>query len=165
MKTCIIGIGNSWATDDGIGREVIQQLQEKYASKSPVPPNTILFGTFLQPSVELINLMGQCDTLILVDAVYSGAKPGTIHREVWRPGLLSSRGVERASSHGLSVKDVLELAATMGQLPEQIILWGVEVASTEPGQGLSPEVEAALPTVVDQLAQELESQLTVNAYH
>jgi Ni,Fe-hydrogenase maturation factor len=45
----------------------------------------------------------------------------------------------------------------MGRLPSQVIFWGVEVASTAPGEGLSPAVAAALPIVVGRLRRELQT--------
>jgi len=153
MHICIVGIGNPWASDDGVGSEVVRRLQAEYGVGDQ---GAIKFMTLPQPGVELLDLMDHCDVLMLVDAVSSGAPPGTLHREEWRPGLLDSRGVERASSHGFGVREVLDLATALGRLPGQVILWGVEVASTEPGEGLSPAVAAAVPSVVARLRRELE---------
>ena len=151
MRLCVVGIGNRWASDDGVGPEVVHRLQAE------VPPDCpVTFATLPQADPALLELMGRCDRLILVDAVVSGAPPGTVHRERWRSGLLGERGVERASSHGLGLREVLELAATLGRLPVQVELWGVEIVSTAPGEGLSPAVAAALPAIVAQLRQELE---------
>ena len=151
MRLCVVGIGNRWASDDGVGPEVVRRLQDE------VPPDRpVTFATLPQADLALLELMDRCDRLILVDAVVSGAPPGTVHRERWRPGLLEGRGVERASSHGLGLREVLALAASLGRLPAQVGLWGVEIVSTAPGEGLSPAVAAALPAIVARLRRELE---------
>lgn len=166
MHLCIVGIGNSWATDDAVGPKVVRRLRHQ-------PPDlarqtngnqpgltaepTVTFQTLAQPPVELLDLMEQSDILIVVDAVVSGAAPpGTVHREVWRPGLLVSRGLERVSAHGLGLREMLELATKLEQLPAQVVLFGIEIKSTELGHGLSAEVAEALPQVVEQLRREIE---------
>jgi hydrogenase maturation protease len=149
MRIYVSGIGNPWASDDGIGPELVRRLQTKNHR-----PAGVTFVTLTQP-MDLLDLIEECDVLMVVDAVVSGAPPGTVHCQVWLPGLLSAKGVERASSHGLGVHEVLNLAAQLGRLPAQVILWGVEVASTEPGQGLSPDATAAVPTLVERLDREL----------
>jgi hydrogenase maturation protease len=114
-----------------------------------------MFAVLPQAGVELIDLMAECELLILVDAVSSGVTPGTGHWVEWQPGLLASRGTERASSHGLGLDDVLKLATALGKLPPKVILWGLEVASTRPGLGLSTDVAKAVPDMVEQLKREL----------
>jgi len=86
--------------------------------------------------------------LILVDARVSERPPGTLHHEKWQSGALAPRGVERASSHGFGVRELLEMAAVLGKLPARVQLVGIEIASTAPGRGLSPEVERAVERAV-----------------
>lgn len=161
MEIYVIAVGNSFASDDGVGLEVVQQLQAAYRKtrlKQAGPASggpTVKFRTLHQMPANLLDFVERCDHLILVDAVSSGAPAGTIHREVWQPGLLVSRGNERASSHGLGLGEVLDLAAVLGRLKAHVELWAIEVDSIEPGHHLSPVVRAAVPRVVDQLLGEL----------
>lgn len=152
MKICVVGIGKSWATDDGVGPIIVRRLASYFEDVPPAAGIELTFTTSPEPAVDLLHLMDACDILIIIDAVRSGAPPGTIHRQVWLPGLLESRGVERASSHGLGVREILALAGELDRLPEQVLLWGIEVVSTEPGQRLSPRVAAALDDVVEQFS-------------
>jgi hydrogenase maturation protease len=169
MRLCIVGIGNTWASDDAVGPKVVRRLQNQPPpiSRQPLQQTNgdepeaevrpvVIFQTLAQPPVELLDLMEHCDILIVVDAVISGAPPGTIHRHLWSPDLLSSRGQERASSHGLGLREMLELAAKLEQLPAKVVLFGIEIKSTELGHGLSAEVAEALPQVVEQLRREIE---------
>jgi hydrogenase maturation protease len=171
LRICVVGIGNAWASDDGIGPQIVDQLRSLYAD---IPPDAwskngrgdklnvapaVTFKTMPRPDVSLLDSLRGSDVLIVVDAVVGNTPPGTVHRQIWQPGLLDSRGVERASSHGFGVREVLNLAEMLGQLPTQVILWGIEVASTEPGRNLSANVEAALPNIVDQLLNELQQLL------
>ena len=172
MCICVVGIGNTWASDDGVGPQIVDQLRSLYVNTpqnawskngrgdEPDVAPAVIFKTMPRPDVSLLNSIDGSEVLIVVDAVVGDTLPGTLHCQIWHSELLDSRGVERASSHGFGVREVLNLAETLGQLPSQVILWGVEVASTEPGQGLSPKVKAALPGIVDQLHQKLQT-LTV----
>jgi hydrogenase maturation protease len=166
VEIYVIAVGNSFASDDGVGLEVVHQLQAAYRQArakqavlaSGEPP--VKFRTLHQMPAHLLDFVGRCDHLILVDAVSSGAPPGTVHREVWQPGLLVSRGNERASSHGLGLGEVLDLAAALGRLKAQVELWAIEVGSIEPGHHLSPVVQTAVPGIVDRLLGELLAYLT-----
>ena len=173
MRIYVVGVGNSWASDDAIGPKVVRQLQAQFGetladqtisqngrvTSQPGARAQVVFQTLSHPAVELLDLKEQCDVLLVVDAVASGAPPGTIHRELWQTGVLSSKGVERASTHGLGVHELLELAAKLDQLPGQVILVGIEINSTKPGHGLSPDVAAALPALVERLRREVKAYL------
>ncbi len=154
MKICVVGLGNAWATDDGVGPAVIQALQSK------IMPVQHQFSMFILPYAgpELFDYMQGCELLVLIDAVYSGQKPGTIHCDRWQPNLLAGRGIERVSMHGLGLGDMLALAQVLQQLPPCVVLWGVEAASTRPGPELSPVVAQAVPVV----AAKIHAQLTEN---
>ncbi len=149
--TLLLGIGNAWASDDGVGPEVVRRVQAWWEGLEGLERNAtgeVGFVIMAQPDLSLIDLMADCDRLIVVDGVMSGARPGTLHRQVWEAGMLGGKGVERASSHGFGVKELLEMARALGKLPARVELWGVEIASTAPGRGLSPEVAGAVDDVV-----------------
>ncbi|MEK7749805.1 MAG: hydrogenase maturation protease, partial [Planctomycetota bacterium] len=69
----IIGIGNPYRGDDAVGLRIAQDIKKE----SPDHVNVI------EQSGDGISLMDSwkdSDTVILIDAVHSGAQPGTIHR-------------------------------------------------------------------------------------
>src|SRR3972149_1788168 len=69
----IIGIGNPYRGDDAVGLRIAQDIKKK----SPDHVNVI------EQSGDGISLMDSwkdSDAVILIDAVHSGAQPGTIHR-------------------------------------------------------------------------------------
>ena len=93
------------------------------------------------------------DTVILIDAVHSGAKPGTLHRLDAHLQPLAKKFF-RFSTHAFGVAEAIELARALGRLPPRLIVYGVEGKSFEAGVGLSPEVEAAAPEVVERVLAE-----------
>lgn len=187
VQICVVGVGNVYASDDGVGPEIVRRLYrepfgKRFDSLLGDEPTTLLstgvveepgsagvidsgsvdFVTLRQAGVELLELMDRCDVLFVVDAVSSGAPAGTVHREQWRPNVLASRGVDRASSHGFGVRELLDLAAALDRLPACVVLWGIEIASTEPRTGLSPAVADAVPGIVARLKHELEGFMIKN---
>lgn len=148
MNTLVLGIGNEWASDDGVGPEVVRRLQGRWQEQDRDSKQAVEFSIIAQPDLSLLDQIVGYANLVIVDAVVSDSPPGTIHRQTWEPGMLAARGVQRASSHGFGVRELLEMASVMGKLPERVELWGIEIASTEPGQGLSPEVKKEVDRVV-----------------
>lgn len=155
MRILVAGIGNPWASDDGVGAEVIHHLRNRLPIAPEVGDATLEALALDEPSFSLLDVVDGCDHLIIVDAVASGAAPGTVHRLEWQPGVALDRGVERVSSHGLGIREVLELGAALGRLPGRVDLWGIEAGSTAPGSRLSPAVAAAVPVIVERFMAEL----------
>ena len=153
MNIRIVGIGKPWARDDAVGPIIVHRLAAHFETLPPVDGIDLAFTTSSEPAADLLGLMEGCNTLIIIDAVRSGSPIGTIHQQVWHPDCLESRGVERASSHGLGVREILALANELDQLPQEVLLWGIEIASTEPGLELSPSVAASLDEMVEQFNQ------------
>lgn len=153
MRVLVAGIGNPWASDDGVGPEVVRRVQARWTDWPGAP--VVAFLALSQPDVALLDALAGCDGLVVVDAIFSGAVPGALTRISWQPGALASRGVERASSHGFGVGELLELAARLGRAPVHVELWGVEAASTAPGEGLSPAVAARVDDIAEQLLHDL----------
>ena len=92
--------------------------------------------------VDLIHEWADEDEVILVDAVDSGAPPGTVHRiDAADPGVgaVPSHG----STHALGVAEAIALGRALGQLPARLTLFGIEGGRFNAGGNLSPEVELA----------------------
>ena len=103
---------------------------------------------------RLLEGWGDADLLVLVDAVKSGAEPGTVHRvEVGEHGLPRELGL--TSSHVFGVEETIELARTLGRLPERVVVFGIEAKSLAAGESLTPAVAAAIEPVAEAVRREL----------
>ncbi len=155
----ILGLGNPLQGDDGLGCRVIEELQRQPPGRRSLPPDVEALdgGT---PGIGLINLLEGRSRVIVVDAAEMGRPPGTVVRfsadEVTLTG-----SAERLSLHRTAVADALALARALSKisgagwvLPE-IIVYGVQPARIGWGEGLSPEVEAAIPGLVEAILEEL----------
>ena len=139
----VIGIGNPWRGDDGIGHAVVDALADT--------PGLATAKSHGEPA-ELMELWQGHDPVILVDAIVTGSAPGTLHRLDAREPL--PRGA-RYSSHGIGLAEAVELARSLGELPETLIVHGIEPARLEDGAGLSPEVRDTLARVITRITDNL----------
>jgi hydrogenase maturation protease len=93
-------------------------------------------------------------TVILVDAVQSGAPPGTVIRWDARAKPLPRESFHR-SVHGLGVAEAVELARVLGKLPGSLLIYGIEGASFEAGAPPCPEVLAGVEEAVRRILEEV----------
>ncbi len=139
----VIGIGNPWRGDDGIGHAVVDALADT--------PGLATAKSHGEPA-ELMELWQGHDPVILVDAIVTGAAPGTLHRLDAREPL--PRGA-RYSSHGIGLAEAVELARSLGELPQHVIVHGIEPACLEDGAALSPEISVAIVRMCENIRMEL----------
>jgi hydrogenase maturation protease len=114
----IIGVGGPLG-DDRAGLEAARRL-----AAAPPPGCEIVAAD--RPGLGLIELLEGADAVIIIDAVRSGAPPGTLH-DLDLSRLAS--GVSAAvSSHAFGVAAALQLAAQLGHRPAHGRVLGVEIA-------------------------------------
>jgi len=142
----VIGIGNPWRRDDGAGLAVARLLAGT--------PGVDVLEREGEPA-SLIDAWDGADALWLVDAVSSGAAPGTVHRIDVAERELPAEFF-RASTHHLGLAEAVELARALGRLPARTVFFGIEGSSFDAGEGLSAEVAAAAPRVAEQIRKEVE---------
>ncbi len=115
----------------------------------------------LATEAEQSSLMDEwegCDTVLIVDAVHSDVAAGTIHRVDLNAEVVP-HAVLQGSTHHFSLGDTIELARALKRLPAKAFFFGVEGTSYAPGEELSPAVAAAVPAIVEEIAQEVEALL------
>jgi|SRR5664280_2503905 len=147
----IIGVGNEYRSDDRAGIAVARRLRALF-------PTGV---TILEESGEGAALMQAWQGaawVMLVDAVRSGASPGTIHRLDARAAPLPM-GFFHYSTHAFSVAEAVELARSLDELPAYLVVYGIEGANFAAGVELSQAVEQAVEAVVERLAQEVRDVL------
>jgi len=143
----VIGVGNIYRGDDGAGPAVIAML------RAEVPSGARLLECDGDCSA-LLDAWHGVDTVVLIDAVSSGAPPGTIYRfdALAQP---LPRQVSFQSTHAFGVAEALALGRTLGQLPANLIVYAIEGKTFANSVGLSLEVEPAVQEVAQQVKREL----------
>ena len=97
--------------------------------------------------MTLLPLLEDADTVILLDAVKTGARPGTV---VTRSRDELPRHFSRViSPHQIGMKEVLGAAQLCGTLPRAITLVWVEAGHTDFCQPMSAEVRGAVPQALE----------------
>lgn len=147
-KALVIGVGNRLRRDDGAGVAVAEALR-----KMGLPGVSVL--TVEGECVGLVELWREADCVFVADAVRGGA-PGAIHTFDAARRPLPGEWF-RASSHALGVGQAVELARALGRLPERLSVYGIAGKDFGDGEGLSAEVQAAIPVVVEAVRRKLEA--------
>ena len=150
----VIGIGNEFRGDDAAGLLVVRQLKKKQLSHVE----------FLEQSGEataLMDTMSQAGTVVLVDAVQSGAQAGHIHRYDASEQTMPAQFL-RCSTHNFSVHDAIEMARALEKLPPRLMVFGIEGSHFEPGSKVSPSVQTAVVETAQRIKEELENLMRIN---
>ena len=141
----IIGVGNSYRSDDAVGILIARKLKDRVSDRVSIKEQSGE-GTSLMDSWQ-----GH-DRVCVVDAVSSGAPPGSIHRMDASKEPIPSKFFS-CSTHDFGVAEAIEMARALDQLPRQLQLFGIEGENFQPGEMLSAEVERAMELVVDEILQ------------
>jgi len=146
-KTIVAGIGNIIRSDDGVGVHALRQLQ-----KDPRVPRDVTFLDAGTMGLELLGYVCEATRLLLIDAVDVGKPAGTLVRMNGD----ELRGQPCGGSvHQLAVADLITTLPLVSDPPPQVVLLGVQTASTQWGTVLSGPVEAALESLVEAVIEEL----------
>jgi hydrogenase maturation protease len=147
--TLVLGLGNPLMGDDGFGLAVLARLRDEWELEGV---ELVDGGTW---GMQLLPLIEDADRLVLLDAIRTGAPPGTV-MELERdqlPRYLS----HKLSPHQIDLREVLALAELRGRLTSSTVAIGAEPERVELSTTLSPTVERSLDevirVVVDRLAR------------
>jgi len=149
----VIGIGNILLRDEGVGVRVATELARRVADERlELPPGTrIVDGGTL--GLELLPMIQDASSVVLVDAVDLGRAPGSV--AVLRGDSIEGMLAGHVSPHQVGVADLVAAARLLGVLPESTALVGIQPASIEIGLELTIAVERALPEAVARVCDEL----------
>ena len=165
----LIGIGNPYRRDDGIGPALVTAIGQLG------PPGVSLIISDGEPS-QLLDAWSGAPLAVVVDAVLCDVPaPGRIHRTMLDPasgqlsgGSLADAGdaaadaggtsAGAASTHALGIPDAVRLAGALGRAPRRLVVFAVEAADIGFGPGLAPPVAACLPELIQVVLAELGAQ-------
>ncbi len=143
----VLAVGNPYRRDDGAGPAVARRLE----GRLPAGARLLVREGDLAAALED---WADVRLLVAIDAACSGAAPGTLHRHDAVAGPLPA-AYARGSTHAFGLSEALELARVLGRLPARVRVLGIEGRDFDHGEGLSPEVEAAVGRAADEVLKEL----------
>ena len=150
-RVVVAGLGNEYRRDDGAGPLIAERAVTRAGRGSVV-------GPFADP-LDLLGEWDGADLAVVVDAVRSGQVPGTLTtiELVDSPdGDLPGGHLGASSTHGIGLAGVLRLARAVARAPGRVVVVGIEGGDFSQGTGLSPEVEAAVPSAVRKVVDLIE---------
>jgi hydrogenase maturation protease len=136
--TLILGLGNVLLTDEAVGVRVAEHL----ASQPEAEGLRILDGGTM--GLTLLVEMEDADTMVIIDAAYLDAEPGTV--QVFEGSemdhFLRTRG---RNPHDIGLDDLMDALRLRQAVPENRALVGVQPADLSVGGRMTDAVEAAVP--------------------
>jgi hydrogenase maturation protease len=148
QRVLIQCVGNRLRRDDGAGPAVADRLRDFSL------PGTVTIQEHWGEGTTLLAHWDPGSWVVLVDASSSGAAPGSIRRFDARDQA-APKGFCYYATHRFGVAEAIELARSLGRLPERIELYAIEGADFGLGTGMTPEVSGAVRTLADMIAARL----------
>ncbi len=152
----VAGLGNLHRHDDAAGLIIAEKVER--AGTGGVDN----IGPIEDP-LDLLGAWDGAEHAVVVDAVRTGAIPGTVHViELLADAAHRATLPERpeVSTHGIGLAGVLRLAAATGTAPRRVTAVGIEGQNFERGQGLTDSVQEAIPLAVATILEVLQERLS-----
>lgn len=134
----ILGVGNRFRRDDGIGPAAAEALAARGLNAQAVDGD----------GATLMTLWDGQPRVIVIDAMRSApgpaTEPGTVRRLDAHAAPLP-HGCGFFNSHAFGLAEAVETARALGKLPPSLVIYGVEGGDFGWGEGLGDAVAAALP--------------------
>ena len=138
MARILIGFGNPDRADDAAGWAVADLVSGWSVERS-------LGGSF-----ELVDCWAPDDDVVIVDAMQTGADPGTVRRFDARRRRLPHGAF--SSTHSLGPSAVVALANSLRKMPRSLTVVGIEADTFDMGAAMTPAVADAVSVVAEELS-------------
>ncbi len=147
----VIAVGNPYRGDDGVGAAVLSLVGESIGCDARVR-----LAELDGEPVRMMLAWEGSSTVWIVDATSSDRPPGAIH-EVDAARLREHDSAWRGvgGGHALGLSEAVDLAAVLGLLPAELRVLGIEGASFDHGEGLTPAVAEAVPQAAARLVADV----------
>lgn len=147
--TLVIGVGNTFRRDDGVGLAVAEEIAQRNL------PGVQVITDVGDPGTILDTWAGARLAVVVDAAMGTGASPGRIRR--WTPGEEAAMNV--VTSHTMGLSQAYALGEALGQMPDRLVILSIDVANADHGVGLTPIVAATVPRMVEAVLAELAGDL------
>ena len=148
-NTFIIGIGNPFRRDDGIGHIILKTLKKDYPQINAILSNEDTDG------LDLLEKIKQYKNTIIVDAVEMGEKPGSI--KIFTPNEAQFKiKSDSMSTHGIGLPFTIKLMEQI-KIKRNVIVIGIQTKDITYGEGLSPELKNSVSSVCKKILEILKT--------
>ncbi|MDD1773662.1 MAG: hydrogenase maturation protease [Methanomassiliicoccales archaeon] len=146
-RVLVLGIGSPIVSDDAVGIRVIERIRSLNLEGVDVKDVS-------SSGLDLIELMLDYDTVVLVDAIITSGHPVGTVLQLEEKDFASS--VHGANPHDVNIATTIELGRRLQpeRMPKRIAFVAVEVADTWTiSYNMTPEVEKAIPRTVEKVIE------------
>lgn len=153
-KTAVIGLGNRLLADEGAGLCAVELLRSKLEQEPLQSPGVDLVeaGT---PGMNLLHQLDEREKIIFIDAGNCGIPAGD-YRRFLPEDAVSLKEIKNQSLHEFDLIRFLEFAGKMGKTKDmEIVIYCIQAADMSLTETLSPEVQKNLPSLVQDVYNEL----------
>ena len=143
----VVGIGNRDSGDDGFGPAVAHRLVGRVPSTARI----------LERSGDALAMIEDWDGIpcvIVIDAMAPISEPGQVHRLDLTDSPLPI-GFAPSCSHTFGAAETVELARSLGRLPQYLAAYLVEGEQFRTGAPLSLAIAEAVGDVADRIVNEV----------
>jgi hydrogenase maturation protease len=147
-RTVVIGVGNEFRRDDGVGPAVVARLRDLQPGDADLAGVTLAQSDG-EPS-RMIDLWAGADLAVVVDAVRDTGVPAG-HRYELTVDALSSTVHRAASSHAIDLGETVELARALGRMPARLVVLAVAGHDFGFGTGLTEDVASTVEPLVERV--------------
>jgi hydrogenase maturation protease len=156
-ETLILGIGNVLWADEGFGIRTIEALHQAYAF-----PDTVRVMDGGTQGIFLLPWVRNAKRLLIFDAVDFGLAPAAL-KVIRGDDVPRFMGAKKVSMHQAGFQEVLSSADLAGDLPEELVLIGVQPELLDDfGGSLRDSVKAQIDPAI-QVALEILAEWNVTA--
>jgi hydrogenase maturation protease len=146
-RIALLGLGNLMRTDDAVGMLTLRELED--CGRLPPYVRIIEGGTL---GLDLLESLRGISHLLVLDAVDTGVVPGTLSR--FEGQEIDNLPVSK-SVHLLGFSDLMCALRLIDAAPAEVVLLGVQPASTDWGTVLTPDVFPAQQTLMQSALEQL----------
>ena len=152
-QTCarliIVGFGNSYCGDDGVGPAAARLLHASFGREARVD-----LMELSSSALELIERLAGYDEAIILDALVDEDEPVGVVKPL---ELVEGRAISSLGCHTAGLGSALALARAMGmQVPSKVKLYGIVIRQPRVfSEILSEELADKLPAIVETVAAAL----------
>ncbi|MFC1556493.1 hydrogenase maturation protease [candidate division KSB1 bacterium] len=148
LIVAVMGIGNEFRGDDFAGLYVVRGLMQSLSLQN------VVLSESCGDITDITDMCAHADAAILVDAVVSGARPGTVMRFELHKEPVPVQ-LRRCSTHVMKVSEAVECARALHILPGTMVFYGIEGECFVPGTGLTEEVGHSVRKTVRLIEKEI----------
>lgn len=138
---CIIGVGNEFRSDDGVGLFVARSI-----AAMDLPGVRVIDG--VADGTDMLSAWQGAAAAFVIDCVKSHAEPGTIFRFDGLHDTIAEEIFVGYSTHAFSIPETIALGRELGQLPSSLVVYGIEAETFSMGTSISAKVANAAEAVI-----------------